>query len=73
MAQDRPKMAQVGQVGPKLEQEGGKTGTQRGQEGAREAHAGPKSGQKKRDPEFNDFWTNLGACFGGRFGIWAVF
>ena len=46
-----------------MEQEGGKMGTQRGQEGAREAQVGPKSDQKKRDPEFYDFWTNFGGLF----------
>ena len=61
------------QVGPKMGQEGGKMGTQRGQEDAREAQVGPKSGQKKRDPKINEFFTNFGACFLGRFGLQAVF
>ena len=50
-------------VCPKVGQEGGKMGTQRGQEGAREAQVGPKSGQKKRDSGFYDFWTNFAGLF----------
>ena len=72
-AQEQPSLPQDGPSWPKMEQEGGKMGTQRGQEGAREAQVGPKSGQKKKDPDFYDFWISLGPCFGGRFGIWAVF
>ena len=70
MGQEGAREAQVGpkmvQVGPKMGQEG----TQTGQEGAREAQVGPKSGQ---DPKFNAIWATLGACFGGFFGLQAVF
>ena len=38
-------------------------GTHTGQKGTREAQVGPKSGQKKRDPEFYDFWTNVLGLF----------
>ena len=36
----------MAQVGPKMEQEGGKMGTKKGQEGAKEAQVGPKMGQE---------------------------
>ena len=48
-------------------------GTHTGQEGTREAQVGPKSGQKKRDPKFNDFWDTFGVCFKGFFVLQAVF
>ena len=44
-------------------------GTHTGQKGAREAQVGPKSGHKKRDLKFYDFWATFEACFEGFFGL----
>ena len=69
-AQERPKLVPRWS---KMGLEGGKMGTHTGQKGAREAQVGPKSGQKKRDPKFNDFWNTFGVCFRGFFVLQAVF
>ena len=69
-AQERPKLVPRWS---KMGLEGGKMGTHTGQEGTREAQVGPKSGQKKRDPKFNDFLNTCGVCFRGFFVLQAVF
>ena len=69
-AQERPKLVPRWS---KMGLEGGKMGTHTGQEGTREAQVGPKSGQKKRDPKFKDFWYTFGACFRCFFVLQAVF
>ena len=88
MSTKRPKLAQVGrqmgldghqegareaQVGHKMVQDGAGRRQDGHQEGTREARVGPKSGQKKRDPKFNDFWNTFGVCFRGFFVLQAVF